>query len=638
MNFHKNIRQIIILYILLLFIFIPAQIYSAVEDEYDTLPVYNLGEIVVIEADRDKLGINTHQVTSNTINLLGQQNTKEALHSVPGLFTSYGAKGEARLMLRGFQGREVLILVDGRPVNLPYYGEIDLNALPLSNISKVKIVKGPADALYGANTMGGLINMVSKRIKNGSTYQLKLSASENNFYNAKLNFGSSKNNLDYWISLGYSSSDGYSLSDDFEAVELEDGAIRDHSEYQTFNIDGKLNYQISQQALLSFATGFYSAERGLPTGTDWATYQEFPEWKRYYFDLSGEGLFNQNFLWRAKLYYDVAQNRLKRYRDDYFSDDNLRFNSYHDSYAVGSRFTLESKINSQLSNISGFSMRSDGIDRQSDRGQPWLFNDILTTSLFNQFEIRPVDIVNISSGVSYDLVDSDQSNISSNSFNPFITISASPTEQLALHFSASRSTRFPTLDHLYNEISGNPDLSPEEAIKTEFGYLINLAHGISFNQNYFYNDVTNLIDRKSRKDSFENLFAVTIKGVESGVQFEINNYFQGSIYHTYLKAYESDTDLRRYHVPRNKFDYALSLNTFSGFTISHTGQYVSNRVDSEQASMADYYLAHFKISYDFRQNLSFYLNIRNLLDKNFEEERYYPMPGRMIIFGIEVGT
>ena len=605
--------------------------------ENDTLPVYNLGEVVIVSAERDKPQTGIYQISSNNISLFGQPNSKDALNSIPGLFASYGAKGEARLALRGFQGREVLILMDGRPMNLPYYGELDLNSLPLGNVALVKVVKGPADALYGANTMGGLINLVSQRVNQHSIHQAKFSVGENNSYDARLNFGSAIDRIDYWISLGYSISDGYQLAKDFKPTDLEDGGLRDNSDYRTFNIDAKINYQISDQNLLSFSSGYYDARRGLPTATDWATYQEFPEWKRYYFDLSGQGLFNSALLWRAKLYYDAANNRLKRYNDDSFSDDDLRFNSYHDSYALGARFTLESKINSRLNNISGFTVRTDGIDRQPDAEQPWIFNDILTGSIFSQFHFQPYKKILLDAGVSYNLSDSDQSEFASHSIDPYAKISYYPARPVALYFSISQATRFPTLDHLYNEVSGNPELEPEQALKIETGYQLQINPGLSFRQSCFYNDVTNLIDRPSRNDEFENLFEVTLKGVESGLLYSGKYNLSASIYHTYLDAYDDSNDQRRYHVPRNKYDYNISYRTEFGLTISHSGQYIAGRVAADQSKLPDYFLINARLAFALNSTLSLSLNARNLLDKNYEEERYYPMPGRMVIFGVEYG-
>ena len=69
--------------------------------------------------------------------------------------------------------------------------------------------------------------------------------------------------------------------------------------------------------------------------------------------------------------------------------------------------------------------------------------------------------------------------------------------------------------------------------------------------------------------------------------------------------------------------------------INYSGQYVADRVDSYQNAMPDYYLAHVKVSYDATAYVKLYVNVRNILDRNYQEERYFPMPGRRVFFGLE---
>ena len=57
------------------------------------------------------------------------------------------------LNLRGLQGnygcQRVLILQDGRPLNEPYLGDVDLRLIPVENIERIEIVRSPSSALYG---------------------------------------------------------------------------------------------------------------------------------------------------------------------------------------------------------------------------------------------------------------------------------------------------------------------------------------------------------------------------------------------------------------------------------------------------------------------------------------------------------
>ena len=214
-------------------------------------------------------------------------------------------------------------------------------------------------------------------------------------------------------------------------------------------------------------------------------------------------------------------------------------------------------------------------------------------------------------------------------------MSVEPKDWLNVRTAVSRATRFPTLNHLYATVSGNPDLKPEQAVKLEIGCDVFLPHGFSLSGTYFVNDVDDLIDRVDRDSLYENIAEVLLTGVESGVGFTSDFGFSGSINHTYLDACEKDPEVRRYHLPRNKTDYTLSYRSDLGFEVNHTGQYVADRVDADQNPMRDYYLANLKVSYRIRPCLKLFVNIRNVLDKDYEEERNYPRPGRRFFVGIE---
>jgi len=606
-------------------------------ENQDSIQIYHLGEIVVVKGKRDVPKASVTEITSLDMNTAGTNTVKEALGSAPGVTVTTGSKGEARLQMRGFQGRETLILLDGRPINLPYYGETDLNMIPISNISKIKVVKGPAAAIYGANTLGGLVNMVSKRIKGAGLRQFKLSFSENETYNAELNFGAAHDNLDYWLSFGYANSDGWDLSHEFVPTDREDGGLRDTSSYRNLNIDGKLNYTLKNGTVLSMSAGYHDSERGLPVATeiDKPRYDRFPDWRRYYLDISGKGFLNDRLTWKGKLYYDIAKNRLIRYNDDTYSGDNVKFNSFHDNFDVGSRFVFTYKISEKLDNIFGVSLRIDDIDRQDDTGEEWLYSDAISGSLFSQFVFDLSDEGSIDIGVSYSRNEADAVNASAGSLDPYVGMSIDPEEWLNIHVAASRATRFPTLNHLYATVSGNPDLKPEQAFKFEAGYSIELLSGFTFTQDYFRNDIDDLIDRVDRDSLYENIDDVRLEGVETGVNYHGQMGLNASINFTYLDACNRDTETRRYYVPKNKTDYTISYRSDLGFEISHSGQYVADRVDSDQIPMRDYYLAHLKTSYQVMQYLKLSINVRNIFDKDYDEERYYPMPGRRVFFGLE---
>ncbi len=645
LRFYRGIRVAVILFAAVFFP-IAAEADTALPSDTDTLtaadslPVYHLGEIITVRGRKDIPISSVSEVLSPTLKTQGITTVPGALSSAPGVIVTSGSKGEARLQVRGFQATQTLVLYDGRPMALPYYGDLDLSVIPLGNVSRIGVIKGPAPVLYGANSMGGVVNIVSQRVVGRPIRRVRLSLTEQDGYDALLNYGAAAGRLDWWLSSGYSSSDGFDLSDDFVPNSLEDGALRYNSDSRHFNVDGKLNYSLPNGTIVSLSAGLYDAERGLPSGTDRAQYQRYPLWRRWYADLGADGWMGSRIYWKGKLYYDDCENRLQRYSDSAMTEENLDFDSYHDSYDLGAVFNTTLNLNPKSRNAVNISLRRDVIDRQSDRGEPWVHNSTSLFSVSDHFKylFTPAWRAEIGAGAS--LMTSQPEETSTDALDLSGGVIYSSRPWLDLHLALSRVTRFPTLNQLYSSTSGNPDLRPEQAFKTEIGYRARITGRLTLDQAYFRSDVENLIDRRDRNSLYENLEEVDLSGLETGVSYDCR-YWQARFDYMYLHAYEynveeeTTTKDRRSHSPRHKIDFSLSANTAGGLAVGLSGQSIIDRVDSDREEMKDYFLVHIRAAYSFLTELDLFVNIRNLFDVDYEEERYYPMAGRVISVGVE---
>ncbi len=606
----------------------------------DSLPVYHLGEIIYVRGQKEAPVSATSEILSTTMKTQGTTTITSALSETPGVIVTSGSKGESRIQLRGFQAAQTLVLYDGRPLALPYYGDLDLNVIPLSNVSKISVIKGPAPALYGANSMGGVVNIVSQRVIGSPIRQARLSVSENSGYDVLLNYGAAINRFDWWLSAGRSSSDGYDLSEDFAPNSIEDGELRYDSDYRNFNIDGRLNYSLTDGTLISFSAGIYDAKRGLPSGTDKAQYQRYPLWRRWYTDIGSDGWWGKRVYWKGKLYYDDCENRLQRYSDSMMTEENMKFDSYHDSYDLGGIFNATAKINDRMQNAINISTRHDDIKRQSNLGEPWVHNSTNLFSISDQYEYFVTPRMRAEIGAGFGLMTSKPNKTSTNAVDLYSGVTYSPRTWLNLHLAVSRVTRFPALNQLYAETSGNPDLKPERALKMEMGYRARLTNRLALDQEYFSSAVKDLIDRKDRNSLYENLEKVDLSGFETGVSYE-QEWVQANVSYMYLHAYEynrngeTTTKDRRSHSPRHKIDYSVSWKSAFGLGLCHSGQSIIDRVGPNKEKMQDYYLAHVKVTYQIMKETELFVNVRNLFDVNYEEEMYYPMAGRQISAGVE---
>ncbi len=132
--------------------------------------VYELNPVVVTATRTEKMDVdvpaNVTVVTAKKIEEAGYKNAFDAIQSQVGVeSTGYGDAGQdfgfssGRTVVRGYD-RGTLVMVNGIPMNLKNYNS--LAGIPKDMIEKIEIVKGAAGTLYGAEAMGGVVNIITK--------------------------------------------------------------------------------------------------------------------------------------------------------------------------------------------------------------------------------------------------------------------------------------------------------------------------------------------------------------------------------------------------------------------------------------------------------------------------------------------
>ena len=148
----------------------------------------------------------------------GFRTIPDLLRLVPGMYVSnYTGNHQAIVGYHGVieqHGRRMQVLVDGRTVYMPPYGGVVWEDLPLQmeDIERIEVIRGPAAASYGGNSIQGVINIITRDA--GALQGFKASATKGNggISDAAINFGGRSEKLDYRASLGYRSDTGYDIS------------------------------------------------------------------------------------------------------------------------------------------------------------------------------------------------------------------------------------------------------------------------------------------------------------------------------------------------------------------------------------------------------------------------------------------
>ncbi len=152
----------------------------------------SLGEVVVTgtrnATDVRHLPFTVSVIDRNTLTLEHQTSVLPTLmQQVPGLFVTsrgmmgYGVSGGAAggLNLRGISGGagQLLVLIDGHPQYSGVYGHPIADSYQTLMAERVEVLRGPASMLYGSNAMGGVLNIVTRQMReNGVKTNVSLGA------------------------------------------------------------------------------------------------------------------------------------------------------------------------------------------------------------------------------------------------------------------------------------------------------------------------------------------------------------------------------------------------------------------------------------------------------------------------------
>ena len=208
-----------------------------------------LDELEIINSSKRSLEVGASTIVgSKRIQLIKPTGTQEILESIPGIngFSDDGI-GNSRINIgiRGLNPRRtsrVLILEDGVPIQpaLYVYPNMYYNP-PSERISEVEVVKGGGSVLYGPQTMGGVVNYLTKRPGSDSYFDIKLTAGNNGLYSSFFEIG----NLF-----------GSKFNPNFQFLYKQGDGFRENNSFQQFNITFKSNYIKSKDETFYFKLNF----------------------------------------------------------------------------------------------------------------------------------------------------------------------------------------------------------------------------------------------------------------------------------------------------------------------------------------------------------------------------------------------
>lgn len=173
-----------------------------------------LQEVVVSATRTDRtvenLPLPVSILTAEQVRESGAMRLSEVLREQTGLQIS--SDHGAGLQLQGLDSDYILILLDGEPLIGRTAGTFDLDRLSVSNIERIEILRGPSSAIYGSEAMAGVVNIITKSVKEGGKVDLGLRHRSFNSWNPYAELGFQSRDWKVSAFYDYLRSDGFDLT------------------------------------------------------------------------------------------------------------------------------------------------------------------------------------------------------------------------------------------------------------------------------------------------------------------------------------------------------------------------------------------------------------------------------------------
>ncbi|MBD3239530.1 MAG: TonB-dependent receptor plug domain-containing protein, partial [Chitinivibrionales bacterium] len=304
----------------------------------------SLGEIVVTARSLSPPST-IFEISRADMETRGVRTVAEALETVPGVTVSVGRKNEVAVQLRGADPKRVLVLLDGRPMNMPYYGKIDLRTVPVDRVERIKVLLGAASLLYGPNAAGGVINIITRRgpgheaVSAGIDIGVSPYAPEALHDDGTCSGGAfCAGELGRWhwsASIGADRSSGFFLPAGYDppAYVAQRGGLRDNSDYAVLNAEGSVGLRAGDQFEAAVAGGYHVEEKGIPADIYHPEYNRFDDWRRSFVDIMTRVAVGGSGRVKGRLYYDALRNLYVTYAGASF--DSVTNRSLHENWDWG---------------------------------------------------------------------------------------------------------------------------------------------------------------------------------------------------------------------------------------------------------------------------------------------------------------
>lgn len=598
-------------------------------EEADSLSVNrSLGELVVT-GTRDETDV---RHLSQTVSVIDRSVIEQSLQpsllpvlteQVPGLFvTSRGVMGygvsdgaAGGISLRGLSGGNgrLMVLIDGHPQYAGIFGHPISDSYQSLLADRVEVLRGPASVLYGSNAMGGVVNIVTRKMhEDGVKTDLHAGYGSYNTLETELTNRIRKGRFSSVVSGSYNRTDGH----------------RDNMQFEQYGGYAKLGYDLT---------------------VNWNTYADV---NVTHFNATYPGPVSAPLLeGDQRITRGVAsfalENKYERTSGALSVFYNWGKHWINDGYTPSAGESPQDGRFNSFDNMMGMSLYQStqffkgnritfGFDWFRYGGEAWTEyvkgeNAGTRSDLVDKYENEAAGYVDFRQDISRWLTLNAGLRVDHHSrvgteWIPQAGVAFHLPKEMELKASATKGFRYPILREMYMFPPQNPDLKPESMWNYEIAFSQRLFGGrLHYGLNLFYIDGKNLIMTLPNPNGGmlnQNSGAIDNAGVELQAAYRINRCWSVDANYSYLHMKSPVIA-----APEHKL-YAGANFTKGRWNVSSGIQYIAGLYTAvgDNPQTEDFVLWNVRGSFRATEWLSVWARGENLLAQRYEINAGYPMP------------
>lgn len=538
--------------------------------------------------------------TRDDIERLQPSSVLDLLGRVPGVqVTQSGGRGSlSSLFIRGTKTAQNVVLVDGQRIADVSSGSHFLENLSINQIERVEVLRGPRATLYGADAIGGVVQIFTRRAVAGERRaSLSMGFGSEHTWERAANLALANNNTR--LSLNASSSDMHGIDRSTHAS-TNDG---DHDAFRNNALSLNLAHDFSDELQAGVSLLEQSGESEFDN--DFGGLYPYSD-----FDLNSQSLYVDARLhdqWKSRMELGHSENRYTTRYDD--NNDSRHNFTYRDSASWLNTLSL----NEQHQLLAGIDWLEETLHSNNDYSRDSRWNQ----GFFLQHHYS-AERFSSELGARHD---KNQQFGEHSTYSGALTWHLNPVNDLILSY--AEAFRAPSFQDIYAPMGwgANPDLQPEESKTYELQWRRQLTADTRLEASIYRSKISNAI---VADDSWtmQNIDSARINGFEASLEQRLGEW------HTALGLSLIDPrDADSGHTLNRRARRTLSLDidrAIGDFTVGASWQAVSSSYDDvdNQRELAGYGLLGLRGSWQATQEVLISAKIDNLLDKEYARAQY----------------